>query len=288
MPRVSSRVPSYAWCFTWNNYPEDLSSFFSVLQDKCDYYVVGKEVGESGTRHLQGYIRLKTRCSFERVKSECLNTQCHIEKARGAAGVNRRYCTKGGDFEEFGRCPGGKVGKSRDELAVEFKQCLREGCDAGIQKFSDDNPGVWLFSGHTILRNYLRLCPPEPRPGISVDWIYGPPGSGKSRRAHERLPGAYIKEPRTKFWNGYVLQREVIIDDFGPGGIDINHLLRWFDRYKCLVEVKGDMVPLMADTFIVTSNFEPSDVFKDKDGVTHPQMDALYRRMNVIYQESYE
>jgi len=35
------------------------------------------------------------------------------------------------------------------------------------------------------------------------------------------------------------VRSDVIIDDFGPNGIDINHLLRWFDRYKCLVENKG-------------------------------------------------
>jgi len=47
------------------------------------------------------------------------------------------------------------------------------------------------------------------------------------------------------------LEKEVIIDDFGPGGIDINHLLRWFDRYKCMVETKGGMIPLIADKFIL-------------------------------------
>jgi len=30
----------------------------------------------------------------------------------------------------------------------------------------------------------------------------------------------------------------VSVMNFGPNGIDINHLLRWFDRYKCLVEKK--------------------------------------------------
>lgn len=80
-----------------------------------------------------------------------------------------------------------------------------------------------------------------------------------------------------------MLETQVIIDDFGPNGIDINHLLRWFDRYKCYVEIKGDMCPLMAVDFIVTSNFHPSQVFVDpKDGGTHPQMEALLRRLEII------
>lgn len=133
-----------------------------------------------------------------------------------------------------------------------------------------------------MLRNALTLIRPESRPNIHVRWIWGAPGVGKSRFAHEEYPDAFIKDPRTKWWSGYMLEKEVIIDDFGPQGIDINHLLRWFDRYKCTVETKGGMVPLLADKFIVTSNFEPSDCFKDKEGVPHPQMDALYRRIELI------
>lgn len=110
---------------------------------------------------------------------------------------------------------------------------------------------------------------------------------GKSRRAHEELPDAYVKDPRTKWWNGYFGEKDVIIDDFGPGGVDINHLLRWFDRYKCLVENKGGMLPLLADKFVVTSNFHPSDVYKDKEGIPHPQTSALERRLNIIHMVVY-
>jgi len=52
-----------------------------------------------------------------------------------------------------------------------------------------------------------------------------------------------------------------------------------------LVETKGGMVPLHVEHFIVTSNFEPSDVWRDKDGVSHPQMEALYRRIDLIKME---
>lgn len=286
MPRNPIHSPSTTWCFTLNNYePAEEQELYERLKRVCNYFIVGREVGSNGTPHLQGYCRFKASHSFESVKSECLNSKCHVEKARGSARVNRSYCTKDGNFTEFGECPGIKATKSRDCVAREFRTAVEQDGPAGISRFADDNPGIWLFSGHNLLRNYLGLVQPIERPDISVEWIWGRPGVGKSRRAHERFPGGYIKEPRTKWWNGYVLQREVIIDDFGPNGIDINHLLRWFDRYKCLVESKGGMLPLFADKFIVTSNFEPSDCFKDKEGVCHPQMDALYRRINVIEME---
>jgi len=78
------------------------------------------------------------------------------------------------------------------------------------------------------------------------------------------------------------------MDDFGKLGIDLNHLLRWFDRYKCLVEVKGAMMPLFADRFIVTSNFHPMDAYTDVAGSIHAQMDALLRRIEVVDGDTYE
>ena len=53
------------------------------------------------------------------------------------------------------------------------------------------------------------------------------------------------KDPRTKFWDGYRNQENVVIDEF-RGAIDIAHILRWFDRYPVIVEVKGSSVVLSA------------------------------------------
>jgi len=265
-------------CFTLNNYveEEDVPRLTAWFTEEAKYWIIGREVGDSGTPHLQGYASFRGRHTFSYVRSK-LGSRCHIESARGTARQNREYCSKGGDFIEGGKFSSGSDSSTRDEQARSFMAAIGSG-DKGVAEFADSFPGAFLFNGTTLLRNALSLKPPVERPSINVRWIYGSPGVGKSRLAHEAMPEAYIKDPRTKWWNGYLCQTDVIIDDFGPNGIDINHLLRWFDRYKCIVETKGGMVALYATSFIVTSNFHPRDIFKFGDEV-NPQLPALERRI---------
>lgn len=279
MPRVPQDCQRKCWVFTLNNYSdEELRAIKSWCTASCQYCVIGEEVGESGTPHLQGYLRTKKKCRLSQIK-DYVSRRAHFEAARGSDIDNRDYCSKEGRVWSFGRCRG-KDSKSRDELALEYSACFNS---RELGKFIDDNPGVYAWSGHTLLRNQLAGRPAIERPDINVEWIWGPPGVGKSRLAHERYPNGYVKEPRTKWWTGYKLESDIIIDDFGPRGIDLNHLLRWFDRYRCYVETKGDMVPLYGVNWIVTSNFSPEGCFQDEAGRVHDQMPALLRRIKVIY-----
>lgn len=283
MPSTKKGALQSNWCFTLNNYTEDeYQSIFESLSQHTKYFIIGKEVSSTGTPHLQGFISLPRRHYLKHVRDIC-SPRAHLEPARGTAKQNRTYCSKTGNFAEGGTIPEEGRASSRDTIAREFATAFSGG-NPGLAGFADSFPAAWYYSGSTLLRNAQLLVQPVERPNISCKWYYGPPGTGKSRRAHSELPEAYIKEPRTKWWNGYNLQTSVIIDDFGPSGIDINHLLRWFDRYKCLVEIKGGMVALLADTFIVTSNFHPRDIFKWGDE-RHPQLPALERRCTFILME---
>jgi len=284
MPRNTPSPLSFHYCITLNNYDEDeYTKLIEAAEANCRYWIIGKEIGAGGTPHLQGYISLRRRRNLGHVR-DLFGSRIHFTIAAGTAYQNRTYCSKDGDFREGGAIPPEPKGKSlsRDELATSFAEHFRRG-NTGLSEYSSTFSGTWYFSGHNLLRNAVALERPCARPDIRVLWIHGLPGVGKSRKAHEDMPNAFIKEPRTKWWNGYILEKEVIIDDFAPGGIDINHLLRWFDRYKCMVETKGGMIPLVADNFILTSNFSPEECFTDNMGVVHPQIPALMRRITVLH-----
>ena len=94
-------TPKKAYCFTLNNYSEDeYANLVRVAENECRYAVLGREVGQSGTRHIQGYCMFKKPYRFSTVKNRYL-PRCHIEVAAGSADANKRYCTKDGDFREF-------------------------------------------------------------------------------------------------------------------------------------------------------------------------------------------
>jgi len=113
---------------------------------------------------------------------------------------------------------------------------------------------------------------------VVVYW--GATGTGKSRRAWDEAGlEAYPKDPRSKFWDGYRGQTHVVLDEF-RGGIDVAHLLRWFDRYPVVVEVKGSSVVLNATKIWITSNLSPDDWYPELDPETKL---ALRRRLTVTH-----
>lgn len=108
--------------------------------------------------------------------------------------------------------------------------------------------------------------------------FWGATGVGKSHRAWSMAgEDAYPKDPNTKFWDGYRNHGKVVIDEF-RGRIDISHVLRWFDKYPVIVEVKGSATVLKAREIYITSNLSPYDWYPDIDQQTR---DALMRRLEI-------
>ena len=98
--------PSNGWCFTLNNYTdEEYSSIVHLLETSIHYfYCIGKEVGEEGTPHLQGYICLKdSKKKFRMTKFEELCIRNGVKcmrcfRAKGDKFANLDYCSKGDNY----------------------------------------------------------------------------------------------------------------------------------------------------------------------------------------------
>jgi len=100
------------WCATWNNYTQDeLETLYlhgtNISHPPCDfkYLIFGRETGESGTPHLQGYFELHKKLRLTQIKAIVGFERAHLEVSRGSSLQASDYCKKEGNFEEFGELP---------------------------------------------------------------------------------------------------------------------------------------------------------------------------------------
>lgn len=92
-PSLMTRNRSARWALTVNNYGDDDCQNMANLADKLSaLIVIGKEMGISGTPHLQCYIEFPKPREFGAVKK--MFPKAHIEKARGNRLQNIDYCIK--------------------------------------------------------------------------------------------------------------------------------------------------------------------------------------------------
>ena len=94
------------WVFTINN-PTDVDrGHVAELgnSERVKYLVVGREQGEQGTPHLQGFVVFNGSFRLSRVSR--LLPRAHLEAAKGTSRQASDYCKKEGDFDEYGECPG--------------------------------------------------------------------------------------------------------------------------------------------------------------------------------------
>jgi hypothetical protein len=118
---VSSNANSKSYAYTLNNYSEE--ELLALKNLECQYHVIGFEVGDNGTPHLQGTVTWEGNKRFRAAKN-LIGERAHIEATRNVF-ASRQYCKKTGNFWESGPEP--SQGKRSDlALAVESLMEMRD------------------------------------------------------------------------------------------------------------------------------------------------------------------
>lgn len=215
------------WCFTLNN-PTDVEEVALLkLCETLDTAIVGREVGESGTPHLQGLLVFATNHRLAGCKKLITRANWSITRNFEQSVV---YCRKDGNMFVDKLKP--KAPGKRTDLA-ELIEALTEGglplakrrCPEQLIKFPS---GCRLFCS-------LSTPSPDDRLVRVVAYI-GPPGTGKSRAAISQIlggNGARVLSPQKPgdhmWFDAYRGQDVLVLDEF-RGTIPYGFLLSILDR----------------------------------------------------------
>ena len=174
-----------AWVWTLNNYTEEDVVKIGELGvgDGADisYLCYGKEVGESGTPHLQGYVYTRNPVGLSWVRKRI--PRAHFEVSRGRPDQAIAYCEKDGVFDERGVRPKSSSEKGEGEkrrweetreaakkgdfdscppdIFVKYYRTLKE--IAKANKWWDGYQGEEnvilddLDKGHSVLGHHLKI-----------------------------------------------------------------------------------------------------------------------------------
>jgi len=272
VPASGPRFRDY--CFTLNNYTEEDEENLKLLN--TTYVCYGREVGEQGTKHLQGYVRFVHPRTFSATKT-ALGPRYHVESRRGTVDQAIDYCMKDGDFVEYGVKPMSQEMKGKSSKAM-WKEIIELSREGKMDEIMEKYPSAYVLHHEKLIRLDKRKFSAIDGE-LKNEWHYGPPGTGKSKSVYERFPNAYRKG-LNKWWDSYEEEDEVIIEEWDPSCTGLSQMLKvWADRYPFRAEVKGASRMVRPSKIVITSNYSIKECCGDDVNL----YEALKRRFKVIY-----
>ncbi|AUM61834.1 Rep [uncultured virus] len=254
-----------SWMYTINNYKDDditrLKSL-EVPRHRCC-----KEVGDSGTPHLQGVITFSRGYRLAGLKK--LFPTGHFEPTKSVDAVN--YCIKGEIIID--------LTNNNQGHRTDLDEAIAIATNSGLVAMAKAHPSTFVKYHKGIKELLFTLDEPKEWTNVTVIVLWGAPGSGKSRLAREIDPKLYnVPEPinGTIWFDGYRGQKTILLDDF-YGWLKYHTLLQITDGYPMMLPVKGAFVNKQWDTVIITSNKPPEEWYPNVDNI-----DALKRRISSV------
>lgn len=158
------------WCFTLNNFTEN--NLAEIKSWTVKYICIGKEVGASGTPHLQGFVIFPKNYRLAGLKKLPGGATAHWEVTKGTALQASDYCKKEGDYVEEGECPKTAAVAGGEAQQERYKRAW----DAAVV-------GDWSLIPEDIrIKHYKTLkdiskdhmVKPDDADGVTGVWFYGP------------------------------------------------------------------------------------------------------------------
>jgi len=256
---------------TLNNYNDGDIEWLKRLE--CNVMTCSKEVGESGTPHLQFSITFKRSYSLAALKKLHNGVHWEIQDCK----QDNNYCRKRDSELIIDRDERKKKG-ARTDIDV-CKEVVKE-----TLSMKEVVQSATSVQGVRIAELWLKYNEPKrPLQEIEIHWRYGSTGLGKTRWIWEKYGVENVYTPTSyKWWEGYDGHKIVLIDEFRGDWCKFGELLRLTDRYPYTVETKGGSRQIQATIWYITSCKHPSLVYNADGFDASEKVDQLLRRIKTI------
>lgn len=233
-----------SWVGTVNN-PSHEELRILVEDLDTTYIVIGAEVGDSGTPHLQLCMTMKRPYRWNGFKNR-LNelglSRMYFAPVNKSVAAARQYCKKDGHVYEKRSTPGQGHRTDLDSL-VSLCRDVANNKRTWSDAFDDPllSSSLFRYSAHAS-RAHAMMVVPTPRTHWTRGvWLHGPPGCGKSSWVLQAFPQAeFITWTPQGFMNGYTgLARVVVMDDEALDLLPISLIKRMVNRTKVTINVKN-------------------------------------------------
>ncbi|AJP36427.1 replication-associated protein [Avon-Heathcote Estuary associated circular virus 15] len=278
-PRTQQRLSRFV--FTLNNWTE--AEYTDIIASDVKWLVVGKEIGDEGTPHLQGAVVIGKQIAFSTVKKWPGFSRAHIENMRGKPFDSLKYCTKQ-DTDAFCKGEMPQEGK-RNDLHDAINALKQGGTLTSIVKSDDVGLAAAVARYSKGLAMVSSMLKPRRSEPPLVIWLSGETGVGKTRSAvalADRIaPDNYwISAGSLRWFDGYDGHAIAIFDDLRTKHAEFSFLLRLLDRYPLRVEFKGGFIDWTPSVIVVTAPKSPTHMWSLRNDEDKQQLE---RRIHLAY-----
>lgn len=275
---------------------EQLLAQYNLLTS-ASYMCMCDEIGEKGTYHTHMYIYSSAPIRFSRIKK--VFPSAHIDKAKGSHKEIRDYILKTGKyatsekaktnlshtFFETGEMPHDRISatdkKEKLYLMIQSGMSNSEIIDA-------DKNYLYQIKHMDEIRETLRAdqYAKEDRE-LTIVYMYGNTGTGKTRTIHERHGAENIcritnyKKDGTVNFDAYHGQDVLVFEEF-RGQVNLPDLLSWCDRYPLKLPARYFDKQACYTKVYFTSNVPLFDLYPEVQTQNPPTWNAFLRRIDKI------
>jgi len=271
---------SRKYVFTLNNYTNtEIQEIHSYLSDNSSKWIFGKEVGENGTPHLQGYMEFKSPKKW-RILSENGFSRCWSKSARGNLRQNYDYTSKDGEYE-YGGFKIEDLDKPDKKNIIEWRQYHLDKIKRRVLKTYDNV--IWK----DVQQQIIDIVEKEPE-NRKINWIVDDNGNyGKSflsRYLCCKYDGIVVNGKTNDILNGLLNYQDK--SEYESPRFIIVDIPRSSSKYTD--NIYG-VIEKIKDGMIYSGKYEGGEIFYETPphvivlSNEHPKMEMMsYDRWNII------